>query len=175
MLEKLGLDFELRQTNTEEDFPGDMNVFEVARYLAEKKGISLKQELSEGDVLITADTVVILDGKILGKPSDENEAIEMLQSLSGKKHVVMTAVAFTTHSTSYSFDETTDVDFYEISESDILHYVEHFKPYDKAGAYGIQEWIGLVAVKSIRGCFFNVIGLPVPRLWAELNAVLSTL
>ena len=169
LLTQLGLDFECRISNVAETYPDELKTNEVAVHLAALKGNSYRGNIKSDELIITADTVVILGDDILEKPNDRQHAIEMIQKLSGKTHFVMTGVAFTTVSNQHCFSETTKVSFKELQLSEIEYYVNYYKPFDKAGAYGIQEWIGLVAVESIEGCFFNVIGLPIPRLYAELQ------
>lgn len=173
LLNQLGLDFEIRSSEVNETYPKDLKTNEVALYLSNLKGNSFRENIKEDELIITADTVVILGDEILEKPADRQEAIAMLRKLSGKSHRVMTGVTFTTASNQHCFSETTKVTFKELAEVEIAYYVDHYKPYDKAGAYGIQEWIGLVAVESIEGCFFNVIGLPIPRLYAKLQSFIQ--
>ena len=170
LLAHLGVDFDVRGSDVEETYPSDLKVDEVAVYLAGLKGNWYRNTIEKDKLFITADTVVILGNEILEKPSGKEHAMEMIRKLSGKTHRVMTGVALTTAATQHCFSETTSVTFKKLRESEIEYYVDRYKPYDKAGAYGIQEWIGLVAVSSIEGCFFNVIGLPVPRLYSELQS-----
>jgi septum formation protein len=170
LLKQLGLDFEVRVSDVNETYPLDLKIDKVAVYLAQLKGNWYRDKIKKDELVITADTVVILGDEILEKPSGKQQALDMIRKLSGKTHRVMTGVALTTASSQHCFSETTMVSFKELDESEIEYYVDKYKPYDKAGAYGIQEWIGLVAVRSIEGCFFNVIGLPVPRLYRELHA-----
>lgn len=173
LLKMISPDFEIATgIEVDESFPADMPADEVAVYLS-----SLKAKAYAGfvktadDVLVTADTVVIVDGDILGKPSSRNEAIAMLQRLSGRTHHVVTGVTITTLSASESFGQSTDVHFDDVAMSDIEHYVDVYRPYDKAGAYGIQEWIGAAAIKGIDGSFYNVMGLPVHALFQRLRAL----
>ena len=169
LLEQLGLQFTIRTSPYEEVFDNTRPAKEMSAYLAEQKAESLKDTIHENEVLITADTLVILNDIILGKPKDEEDAFRMIRSLSGKWHEVITGMCLMTKDKKKSFAETTHVHFKELSDEEIIHYIEHYKPLDKAGAYGIQEWIGLVAVNEIKGCFFNVIGLPVPRFCKEIE------
>lgn len=154
--------------NLKEEYPADLPAAEVPEFLANLKADAFQRIMHPGDLIITADTVVILDGKILGKPRDREEARGMLRSLSGRTHTVVTGVAVTTAERRVSFSTHTDVRFAEIPERDIEFYVDNYSPLDKAGAYGIQEWIGCVAVESIEGSYYNVMGLPVHRLYREL-------
>ena len=171
LLTQLGLSFEVRPSPYQENHSEDVPVSILPEFLAEQKGLALKESLLENDVLITADTLVILEGKVLGKPKDLSEAFSMIRNLSGKWHQVTTGVCLLTHRSKSVFSETTQVHFKELSDEEINYYINHYEVLDKAGAYGIQEWIGLVAVNEIKGCFFNVIGLPVPRLYKSLIAL----
>ena len=141
----------------------------VPEYLSRQKAESFRETIKDDEMIITADTVVILDGKIFGKPADADEALEMLMQLSGKTHRVVTGVTVSTLERQESFSCVTEVEFSEISHEDASYYVQNYRPFDKAGAYGIQEWIGCVAVKEIRGSFYNVMGLPVHRLYQLLR------
>lgn len=146
---------------------------EVPMYLSQIKSEPYRQLLQPGDVLVTADTVVILDGEVIGKPADAADAELILAKLAGKSHKVVTGVTITTYEgTATSFTETTRVDFSPLTADEISYYVSHYSPLDKAGAYGIQEWIGAAAVKGIDGSFYNVMGLPVNRLYRELKRLL---
>ena len=169
LLEQIGLFFVTRHSSFEEIVDSTLPVETVPENLAMQKAMHLKDTLKDDELIITADTLVILDGEILGKPSDEKEALEMIQKLSGKWHKVITGMCLMTKDKKLTFSETTEVHFKELSDFEISYYVESYKPLDKAGSYGIQEWIGLIGVKEIKGCFFNVIGLPVPRFYQELN------
>lgn len=165
-----GLPFDLADPyEIAETHPAGMPVDEVAAYLSKRKSEAYPLPLTSMDILITADTVVIADDRILGKPSGRNEAIAMLRELSGRAHRVVTGVTLRTARRSISFDSRTEVWFRELSEEEIVYYVDTYRPYDKAGAYGIQEWIGYVAVERIEGSFYNVMGLPIQRLYAKLN------
>lgn len=169
LLADMGIDFEtIKIKDVDESYPADMPPAEVPIYLSKLKSEAYRNELHDGEMLITADTVVISDGKILGKPKNESEAIEMLRSLSNHSHDVVTGVTLTSKRSSHSFSELTKVYFSGVSEEEIVHYVETYKPLDKAGAYGIQEWIGMIGVDRIDGCFYNVMGLPTSRLYREL-------
>lgn len=168
LLSQLGLKFTIRPSSFEEVVDPSMNASLVPSYLAEQKAMDLSNTLKKDELIITADTLVIQEGKILGKPRSEDEAFEMIQSLSGKWHEVITGVCLLGNDCKKTFAETTQVHFKELSEEEIWYYIRNYEVLDKAGAYGIQEWIGLVAVNEIKGCFFNVIGLPVPKLYKEL-------
>lgn len=169
LLQSLELDFAVEVYATDESFPADLETEKVAEFIAQKKAEAFRP-LHESELLITSDTVVINDGQILGKPSDKLEAIEMLTNLSGKQHQVTTAVCLKTLQKEISFSVTTEVYFSELDEATIEHYVDQYKPFDKAGAYGIQEWIGKVGISKIEGDYYNVVGLPL----FELNRTLLT-
>ncbi|MCA6074591.1 Maf family nucleotide pyrophosphatase [Fulvivirga sedimenti] len=169
LLRQAGLGFTVVQNLMEETFPQDMPPEEVPRYLAEQKA-EFNKEILEGDeILITADTIVKLNDQILGKPNSTPEATELLKSLSGKWHEVITGVCLLSRTLQVSFSETTRVKFRNITEEEIDYYVRNYMPYDKAGAYGIQEWIGLIGIDRIEGSYFNVVGLPINRVWYELQ------
>lgn len=155
--------------NIKEEYPADLPADEVAEYLSRTKAKAYAETIGDDEMVITADTVVILDDKIFGKPANAAEAVEMLMTLSGRTHKVCTGVTVTTRSRQESFSCFTDVEFSEIAPDDARYYVENFKPFDKAGAYGIQEWIGCVAVKGIFGSYYNVMGLPVNKLYSVLK------
>ena len=141
---------------------------EIPAFLARHKSETFHRALAPEEVLITADTLVFLDEKILGKPHDRAEAVAMLQELSGRTHTVTTGVALRTCTRIHTFSDTTEVDFKPLTDREIDYYVEKYRPYDKAGAYGVQEWIGYTGITAIRGSYFNVMGLPVKRLYTEL-------
>lgn len=153
----------------DERYPADLPAENVAVYLSKVKAEAYRDLLDDDEIIITADTVVIIDGRILGKPACREEAIEMLRSLSGRCHKVVTGVTVTAKDRCISFDETTVVEFARLSDDEITCYVDTFRPYDKAGAYGIQEWIGAVGIKGIEGCYYNVMGLPVHTLYHRLK------
>jgi len=169
LLTQLGVRYSLVKPSQEEEVvPADICVDNVSEYLACQKSNAYK-ELKDNDLLITADTTVVVDDRILGKPKDYSDAFQMLKLLSGKTHYVITGVCLRSVDKIVSFSVKTDVTFSKLDDDEIRFYVENFKPYDKAGAYGIQEWIGKVAVESINGSFYNVVGLPVQRLYRELK------
>lgn len=155
----------------DESYPTELSVYEVPTYLSRKKLECYKDLLDKDTVIITADTVVINNGEILGKPKDEESAIEMLTSLVGHTHSVVTGVSLMTKEQTVSFSEKTDVTFSNVSSEDIRAYVSEYRPYDKAGAYGIQEWIGCVAISAINGCYYNVVGLPLHTLFVHLRTI----
>jgi len=169
LLEELGIPFEVQIKNVDESFPSDLNTEEVAAYLSTLKSNAFPDEdFNQRTLIITADTIVTIDGKILGKPTDREDAIQILKQLSGKKHQVITGVTLRSKNKQIVFSVTTDVYFKALSNDEIEFYVDTFKPFDKAGAYGIQEWIGHVAIEKIEGSYFNVMGLPTHRLYEEM-------
>jgi septum formation protein len=153
----------------DEVYPSDMVAEEVAEYLSRLKSEGYPHPLTDKQILITADTVVIVGDQILGKPTDRADAQRMLQMLSGCSHKVVTGVTIRTASRTQSFSSVTSVEFRRMSTEEIAYYIDNYAPYDKAGAYGIQEWIGYVGIERIEGSFYNVMGLPVQRLYAELD------
>jgi len=169
LMQGLGLPFIIKTKEGQEDFPENMALAEVPVYLAKNKAMAFREELGEDDLIIAADTVVVHQGKILNKPKDKSEALQMLRALSGSFHQVITGVCLMDQSKTLCFDERTEVHFKELNEGELMHYIENYKPYDKAGAYGVQEWIGYVAVYRIVGSFYNVMGLPVHRIYEELK------
>jgi septum formation protein len=169
LLVGMGFDFEVRTKDTDEDFPHYLSLEKVPVYLAELKAMALFEELKKGEVLITSDTIVLLENEILGKPNSPENAKEMLLKLSAKSHEVITGVHLKSLEKSHSFSVSTKVFFKPLTEEMIDFYVENYKPFDKAGAYGIQEWIGFIGVERIEGSYFNVVGLPVAELWDALN------
>ena len=170
LLKGLDIDFEVRIIpDINESYPLSMNPVEIPGYIARKKSDAYKVSIKPDELIITADTVVLLDGCILEKPSDREDAIQMLKRLSKHKHQVITGVSMVTTKKRKDFSVTSTVDFAELTEEEIEYYVDKYKPYDKAGAYGIQEWIGYIGVKGIEGSFYNVMGLPIQRLYQELK------
>lgn len=153
----------------DESYPEDMPKTEVPQYIANKKADAYLENISGNEMIITADTLVIKDEKVYGKPKNCSEAVQMLKELSGKVHTVITGVCILTADRRTSFTSETEVKFAELSEEDITYYEQNYLPLDKAGAYGIQEWIGCIAVEWINGSFYNVMGLPVHRLYQELK------
>lgn len=169
LLKSLGFNIEIRTKEIEENFPEEMDVLEVAEYLAKLKSEPLINSVSSSELLITSDTVVLRDNEILGKPFGRKEAIEMITSLSDKEHQVITGVCLTTHDRQITFSNSTTVQFDDLELVEIEYYVDNFKPYDKAGAYGIQEWLGYVGIKKIEGCYYNVMGLPMNALYQKIK------
>ena len=174
LLADLGIDFEVRVLKgIDESYPPTLPVMEIAEHISQKKAHAYRQAMADHELIITADTVVILGDEVLGKPADEAQACHMLRELSGKTHKVVTGVTLATTSKIKSFSVVTDVEFASLSDEDIAHYVNNYKPLDKAGAYGIQEWIGCMGVKHISGSFYNVMGLPLHRLYTELSTFIA--
>ena len=174
LLSEMGLDFELMVREIEEVFPQELNPEEAAIYLAKNKASAFKaEELLPNKIIITADTVVALGDLILGKPEDKKDAVKILESLSARSHDVITGICIKSANKTYAFAASTKVYFKELSSEEIEFYIDNFKPYDKAGAYGIQEWIGHVAIERIEGSYFNVMGLPTHVLYEELMRFLK--
>lgn len=164
-------DFVIATTkDVDESYPDSLKAGEVPPYLSKLKSEAYLEDLGDGAILVTADTVVILDGKILGKPADEAQAVEMLRQLSGKTHTVVTGVTVADRRHSETFTSVTEVDFASLDDEEIVHYVDNYRPLDKAGAYGIQEWIGAIGISGIRGSFYNVMGLPIHQLYRRLKS-----
>jgi len=169
LLQGLDLVFEIKVKNTKEVFPEDMDYKDVPEFLAKLKAGAFDADiLNKNDIIITADTIVVLEGEIIGKPKNKKEAKLTLKRLSGKEHTVITGVCLTSKEGQRCFSSSSQVKFREINEQDIEYYVEEYVPLDKAGAYGIQEWIGYVAIEKITGSFYNVMGLPTQLLFEEL-------
>ena len=170
LLSDCGLEYELAERyEVEEVFPATMEADEVPVYLSRLKSEGYPAELAENDILLTADTVVIVDNQILGKPADEDDARAMLRTLSARAHRVTTGVTLRSKSRVESFAVQSDVYFRELTDEEIDYYVERDRPMDKAGSYGIQEWIGYVGIERIDGSFYNVMGLPIQRVYAALG------
>lgn len=170
LLQELGLSFEVYDRNSvDETYPSSLTGEKIPVYLAEKKSQALESLLDDNTLLITADTIVWCRGRVLNKPSDREDAIRILGELSGRKHKVFTGVCLRNKSKSLSFHSVTSVWFRKLSVDEIVYYIDMYKPYDKAGAYGIQEWIGYAGIRAIKGSFFNVMGLPVDKLYRKLR------
>lgn len=169
LLQSVGVDFTVQTIEVDEVYPEELLKEEVPVYLAELKSKPFLDNLAENDLVITADTVVCLGNRILGKPKNREEAIKMLQSLSNREHQVITGVCLSSKQKKHSFYSLTNVRFKQLSSDEIDYYVLEYKPYDKAGAYGIQEWIGTIGITHIEGSFYNVMGLPIQKLYEEIQ------
>ena len=174
------IEFDVLVSEAEEDFPAEMDVQDVPVYIAQKKAVAVQEKIKheypmhQGKWIIAADTIVVLENEIIGKPMDRADAITILQKLSGKTHRVITGVYLINDTESRNFSETTLVHFHPLTLSQIEYYVDQYQPYDKAGAYGIQDWIGVVGIQGIEGDFYNVMGLPVSKLLGYLPTVVTT-
>ena len=174
LLGELGLEFEVRVNgNTDEIYPESLLYNHIPVYLSQEKAKPFLSNLAKNEILITSDTIVWCNQTVIGKPVNRSEALAFLRMLSGNKHVVVTGVCLTSNSHSHTFAVETEVYFRKLEENEMEFYVDKYKPYDKAGAYGVQEWIGYVGVERINGSYFNVMGLPVQRLYVELNKFLD--
>jgi septum formation protein len=169
LLKQMGIKFDVVFKEYPEKYPGNLEGEEIATYLAREKARLFKDEISDNEIVITADTIVWCNDRVLGKPAGAEEAVQMIRELCDNTHEVITGVTLLTRLHEKTFSVTTKVTFEKLSEEEIDYYVKEFKPYDKAGAYGIQEWIGLAACSRIEGSYFNVVGLPVHRLYKELK------
>jgi septum formation protein len=168
LMKEAGFTFTVEKPDVEESFPDDMPAEQAAKYLASKKAEYFRPKMKD-EVIVTADTVVILGDQILNKPLDRAEGIKMLSMLSGKTHIVMTGVCILSKEWEESFDDTTEVLFKNLTQQEIEFYIDNYKPYDKAGAYGAQDWIGMVAIEKITGSYFNVMGLPIHKVYHHLT------
>ncbi len=178
LLEWAEVPFEVFVKHTDETFPAELSPSETAVYIARKKASAVQEHVQKafhgemlGKVILAADTIVVLEERIIGKPEDRDDAISILKSLSGKMHRVITGVVMLHKNREFAFADTTEVSFHTLSDTQIEYYVDKYKPYDKAGAYAIQEWIGVTGIKSIKGDFYNVMGLPVSRVLQELYKI----
>lgn len=170
LLKGIGIDFETRVKEIDESFSNELKKQEIPVYLSKQKAAVFQEEINnENILLITSDTIVWINDKALNKPSDRNEAIKMLQTLSGNMHEVFTGVSLTSKEKQITFYEETKVYFKKLSLAEIEFYIDQYQPYDKAGSYGVQEWMGFVGMCRIEGCFFNVMGLPLSKLYSELE------
>ena len=169
LIQELGFPVELRTLEVEENYPEGLQPIEVPAFLAQKKSLPLRNLLANNEVLVCADTIVLFENEVLGKPQDEIEAKQMLERMSGKKHEVFTGVCIFHANQEHVFTTQTDVFFSELSPAEIDHYLSTAKPFDKAGSYGIQEWIGYIGVEKINGCYYNVMGLPLHDLYRALK------
>lgn len=168
LLEWAEIPFEIIVKETDESYPEDLSVEEVAIHIARNKALAVKQQTDNTKTILAADTIVVLKNEIIGKPKDRDDAINILSKLSGQTHTVITGVVIISGNKEVLFADTTEVSFHELTNEQIIFYVDKYKPYDKAGAYAIQEWIGVVGIKSVKGDFYNVMGLPVSRVVQEL-------
>ena len=170
-LKDMNLDFEIRLKEIEEIYPDNLQGVEITNYLAILKSKAFEGELEANDILITSDTIVWLNGKALGKPKDYDDAVQILKSLSNATHEVITSVCFKTINKTETLFDVTKVTFNTLTESEIRYYLDNYKPFDKAGAYGIQDWIGLVGISKIEGSYTNVVGLPTHLVYDYLNKI----
>ena len=172
LLAGLGVDYEVRTLpDVDESYPETLQGADIPLYIAKEKADAYVAMMQPGELMITADTIVWLDGKVLGKPRDREDALQMLRTMSGRTHEVFTGVCITTTDWQRSFTAQTEVRFATLSEEEIDYYVDNFQPMDKAGAYGVQEWIGFIGVENISGSYYNIMGLPVQKLYRELLKV----
>ena len=171
LLEELGIDFEVIVKPFDESFPDNLRGEQIAEYISAAKAKMFVSDVKDNEIIITADTIVWLDDKILGKPLDKADALRMLREISGKTHEVITGVSVLYSKKIVTFTDTTKVTFKEMTDDELNYYVEKYSPYDKAGAYGIQEWIGLAACSRIEGSFYNVMGLPVQKLYEVISCL----
>jgi len=169
LLAGLGIDYEVRVlSGVDESYPETLPVADIAEYIAAKKAEAYRQTMGDGELIITADTVVVCGDEVMGKPTDEADASRMLRQLSGRVHHVTTGVCLTTCRQQRRFSVTTEVTFKQLSDEEINYYVKKYRPFDKAGSYGIQEWIGYIGCTGLNGSYYNVMGLPVQRIYQEL-------
>ena len=169
LLRELGLKFDVVIKEYEENYPESLSGEEIARFVAHEKAASFKDNISDNEIVIAADTIVWCNNKVLGKPLDHDDATRILKEISGNTHEVITGVSLRSQTKELTFSESAKVTFETLTEEEISYYIDEYKPYDKAGAYGIQEWIGIIACSHIDGSYFNVVGLPVQRLYKELQ------
>ncbi len=169
LLKELGIEFEVALRKYDESYPKGLKGEEIALHIARSKAHSFRNDISVGEIVITADTIVWCNDEVLGKPENEEDAKRILGKISGNTHEVITGVCICSSSSEKVFAVSTKVTFSPLTDEEIKYYIDHFDPYDKAGAYGIQEWIGLIGCSNIEGSYFNVVGLPVQRLYRELQ------
>lgn len=170
LLQRMGVNFKVRTLfGIDESYPDSLRGEDIVRYISRNKAQAYRSSMAPNELLITADTIVYVEGEVMGKPKTAEQAKEMLHKLSGKSHQVITGVTIVTADRTEDFGVTSQVKFAEITDEEINFYVDNYLPFDKAGAYGIQEWIGIVAVEKIKGSYFNVVGLPVQRLYQKLK------
>lgn len=171
LLEQAGIPFEVKVSEAEETFPPEMPIPEVPVHIARQKAKAVAASYSNGEVIVAADTIVVLNGTIIGKPANRADAIRILTALSGQVHEVITGVVILHNGREDAFSQTTEVHFKPLSQEQIIYYIDHYQPYDKAGAYAIQEWIGAVGIDRINGCFYNVMGLPISQVAERLERI----
>ena len=172
LLGGLGISFEVRtKKGIDETFPSGLSGEDIALHISGKKADAYRNDMADDELIITADTIVYVDGEVLGKPKDNEDARRMFHLMSGREHQVITGVCIVTKQKTVQFASITDVTFAQLSDAEIDHYIDCYKPYDKAGAYGIQEWIGYVGITGIRGSYFNVVGLPVQKVYTALKSL----
>lgn len=169
LLEWAEIDFEVIVSSTDESYPSNLAINEIAIHIARAKAHAVEKEAGKEKIILAADTIVVLNDEIIGKPTDRNDAIKILTKLSGNHHQVITGVVLLNGFQEISFADITDVEFHSLTQQQIEFYVDNYKPYDKAGAYAIQEWIGVVGIKAIKGDFYNVMGLPVSKVVQQLD------
>ena len=169
LLSGLNIPFDVQNINVEENYPAQLVGVDIPMYLAEKKAKAFAKKMAENTLLITADTIVWHEGAVFNKPKDKADAARMLKALSGKTHEVITGVCISTLTKQKTFHVISEVRFARLTKDEIDYYLDNYKPYDKAGAYGVQEWIGFIGVEHIEGSYFNVMGLPIQRLYTELK------
>jgi septum formation protein len=168
LMKEAGFEFTVEKPDVDESFPENLPAQQVAKYLAEKKAEVFRLNIAN-EIVVTADTVVILGNRILNKPANRTQAIEMLQSLSGKTHLVMTGVCILSKEKEIAFDDTTEVTFASLTQTEIEFYIDTYKPFDKAGSYGAQDFIGMIAIEKIVGSYFTVMGLPIHKVYQHLT------
>lgn len=167
LLKGIGIDFEIIKINADESYPENLSREKITEYISKNKALSI-QDLTENQIIITADTLVWFENVALGKPTDYKDAFQMIQKMSGKSHEVFTSVTIKSKEKSVTFSEATEVFFDEFTNEEVDFYIQNFQPFDKAGAYGIQNWLGYAKISRINGCYYNVMGLPLRKLYLEL-------
>ena len=169
LLQSLGIQFDVQIKEVDEIYPSSLSVSEIPVYLAKLKAVPFLSELKPNDLLITADTIVSFQNKVLGKPKSKEQAIQMLRQLSGNEHQVITGVCLSSSAKQNVFFSQSNLQFKKLTAQEIDYYISEYKPFDKAGAYGIQEWIGTIGITHIEGSFYNVMGLPIQKLYEEIQ------
>ncbi len=169
LLSGIDIPFEIRIPDVDESFPDSLPKEVIAEYIAELKWRALIEKASEKELILCCDTIVVIDDEILGKPANKEEGLVMLRKLSGKKHIVISGVVMGTKHKKISFSDETQVYFAHLEEDELIYYLENYAPYDKAGSYGVQEWIGMMAIEKMEGSFYNVMGLPVHKVYRALK------